>query len=85
MYGIYARHILDTLSRTPFVDSTELVGILGEPHSTVHRVLTDLLADEHCRQAEPRSRSPDGGGYWRSRLDAWFRHTLGLRAGLSHV
>ena len=37
--------LLDTLSRTPFVDSTELAGILGEPHATVHRNLADLLAE----------------------------------------
>ena len=48
----YARHLapsdqqlLHSLSRTPFVDSTELAGILGEPHATVHRALTNLLAD----------------------------------------
>ena len=29
----------------PFIDSAELAGILGEPHATVHRALTDLLAD----------------------------------------
>ena len=29
----------------PFIESVELALILGEPHSTVHRVLTDLLAD----------------------------------------
>ena len=39
------RQLLDALSRTPFVDSTELALILGEPHTTVHRTLTDLLAD----------------------------------------
>ena len=39
------RQLLDTLSRTPFIDSAELAGILGEPHATVHRNLTDLLAD----------------------------------------
>ncbi len=39
------RQLLDALSRTPFVDSTELAGILGEPHATVHRALADLLAD----------------------------------------
>ena len=39
------RQLLDALSRTPFVDSTELAGILGEPHATVHRSLADLLAD----------------------------------------
>ena len=39
------RQMLDSLSRTPFVDSAELAGILGEPHATVHRALTGLLAD----------------------------------------
>ena len=39
------RQLLDALSRTPFVDSTELALILGEPHATVHRTLTDLLAE----------------------------------------
>ena len=29
----------------PFIDSAELAGILGEPHTTVHRALTGLLAD----------------------------------------
>ena len=39
------RQLLDSLSRMPFIDSVELALILGEPHSTVHRILTDLLAD----------------------------------------
>ena len=39
------RQLLDALSRTPFVESTELALILGEPHATVHRHLTGLLAD----------------------------------------
>ena len=39
------RQMLDSLSRMPFVDSAELVGILGKPHATVHRTLTDLLAE----------------------------------------
>ena len=39
------RQLLDGLSRTPFVDSTELALILGEPHATIHRTLADLLAD----------------------------------------
>ena len=39
------RQLLDALSRTPFVDSTELALILGEPHTTVHRILADLLAE----------------------------------------
>ena len=37
--------MLDALSRTPFVDSTELARILGEPHATVHRNLAELLAE----------------------------------------
>ena len=39
------RQLLDSLGRTPFVDSAELAGVLGEPHATVHRALTGLLAD----------------------------------------
>ena len=39
------RQLLDALSRMPFVESTELALILGEPHATVHRHLTGLLAD----------------------------------------
>ncbi len=39
------RQGLDSLSRMPFIDSAELAGILGEPHTTVHRALTDLLAE----------------------------------------
>ena len=43
--AISDRQLLDSISRTPFVDSAELAGILGEPHTTVHRSLADLLAD----------------------------------------
>ena len=39
------RQLFDALSRMPFIDSAELAGILGEPHTTVHRFLTDMLAD----------------------------------------
>ena len=39
------QQLLDALSRMSFIESVELALILGEPHSTVHRVLTDLLAD----------------------------------------
>ena len=39
------QQLLDALSRTPFVDSTELAGILGEPHATLHRTLASLLAE----------------------------------------
>jgi len=43
--AISERKLLDALSRTPFVDSTELAGILGEPHTTVHRTLSNLLGE----------------------------------------
>ena len=39
------RQVLHFLSLTPFIDSVELALILGEPHSTIHRHLADLLAD----------------------------------------
>ena len=39
------QQLLNALSRTPFVDSTELAGILGEPHATAHRTLSNLLAE----------------------------------------
>ena len=39
------QQLLDALSQTPFVDSTELAHILGEPHATVHRNLADLLGE----------------------------------------
>ncbi len=39
------RQPLDALGRTPFEDSTELVGVLGKPHATVHRTLASLLAE----------------------------------------
>ncbi len=42
---LYDRQLLHFLSRMPFIDSAELAGILGEPHSTVHRGLTGLLDD----------------------------------------
>ena len=48
----YARHmalsdqqLFDSLSRMSFIDSAELSCVLGEPHATVHRALSDLLAD----------------------------------------
>ena len=39
------QQLLDALSRMPFVESTELALILGEPHATVHRRLSELLDD----------------------------------------
>ena len=38
------RQLLDSLCRMPFVDTAELASVLGEPHATVHRDLTSLLA-----------------------------------------
>ena len=43
--AISERQLLDSLSRTPFVDSAELARILGEAHTTVHRALTGLLSE----------------------------------------
>ena len=43
--AISSRQLFEALSRTPFVDSTELALILGAPHTTVHRNLADLLED----------------------------------------
>ena len=43
--AISDHQLLDALSRMPFVESTELALILGEPHATVHRSLSELLAD----------------------------------------
>ena len=43
--AVSERQLIDALSRTPFVDSTELAGILGEPHATVHRTLNNLMAE----------------------------------------
>ena len=39
------RQLLDSLSRVPFIDSAELAGILGEPHTTIHRGLINLLTN----------------------------------------
>ena len=43
--AITDRQLLDSISRMPFVESTELALILGEPHATVHRRLSRLLAE----------------------------------------
>ncbi len=39
------QRLLHFLGQTPFIDSAELAAILGEPHATVHRTLTNLLAE----------------------------------------
>ena len=43
--------ILDALARLPFIDAGELALILGEPLATVHRALTNLLADSLAGRA----------------------------------
>ena len=43
--AISERQLLHFLGQMSFSDSAELAGILGEPHATVHRGLTRLLAD----------------------------------------
>ena len=43
--AITGRQLLDALSRTPLVDSTELALILGEPHATVQCTLSNLLVE----------------------------------------
>ena len=43
--ALSVRHLLDALSRMPFVDTAELADILGAPPATVHRSLASLLAD----------------------------------------
>ena len=43
--AISDRQLLSTLSRMPFVDAAEQAGIQGDPHGTVHRALTGLLAE----------------------------------------
>ena len=39
------RQLLDSLGRMTFIDSAEMAGIQGDPHATVHRALTGLLAE----------------------------------------
>ena len=52
------RQLLDAISRTPFIDSTELALILGEPHATVHRSTVRPAGRRHRRTSEPRHRPP---------------------------
>ncbi|MCY4529152.1 MAG: hypothetical protein OXD46_09030 [Chloroflexi bacterium] len=86
------RQLLNAYSWTPFVDSTELALILGEPHTTVHRALTDLLAEGIVgRVSHGTVHLASSQRYYltaarrRSRLDAWLCGPIGLRASLSHV
>ena len=59
------QQLLDALSRMPFVESTELALILGEPHATVHRALTGLLADGIVRKVTHGTvHLPSSGRYY---------------------
>ena len=58
------RKLLDALSRMPFIESTELALILGQPHATVHRRLSELLADGIVgRVSHGTVHLPSGGRY----------------------
>ena len=39
------QQLLHYFSRMPLVDTAEWAHILGEPHATIHRALTSLVAD----------------------------------------
>ena len=59
------RQLLDALSRMPFIDSAELALTLGEPHATVHRGLTNLLADGVAsRVSHGTAHLPSSGRYY---------------------
>ena len=63
--ALSGRQILHSLSRMPFIDSTELALILGEPHTTVHRALTSLLADGIVgRVSHGTAHLPSSGRYY---------------------
>ena len=52
------RQLLDSLSRMPLMDSAELAGILGEPHTTVPPLLVQPDGGRHRRAGQPRHRPP---------------------------
>ena len=87
------RQLLDALSRMPFIDSMELAGILGEAHATVHRALSDLMADDivgrisHGTAHLPsKSEIPsDRQRHPRGRRGSRLCDALGLRARLPRV
>ena len=84
--SVSEQQMLDALSRTPFIDSAELEGILGEPHTTVHRALTALLAEgivgrvSHGTTHLPSSQKipPDGQGHPQGGRGPRLRDSLGL-------
>ncbi len=61
--ALYNRQLVAALSRMPLVDSTELALIVGEP--TVHRHLTDLLAEDiMARVIRGTIHLPSSGRYY---------------------
>ena len=87
------RQLLDLLSRTPFVDSAELALILDEPHATVHRALTSLLAEGIAGRVSHGTAHlavqpeilPDGQRHQTGSGVARLRDARGLRASLPCV
>ena len=87
------RQLLDSLSRTPFVDSAELAGVLGRGSRDGSPRPDRPAGRGHRRARQPRDRPPafepeilpDGKGHRRSRRDLRLRYALGLRAGLPRV
>ncbi len=87
------RQSLDVLGRTPFVTSTELASILGKPHATIHRTLTDLLAEgivervSHGTAHLPSSQRYHltASGISKSAWTLGFATPSDFRAGLPHV
>ena len=58
------RQLFDALSRMPFIGSTEMALILGEPHATVHRHLTGLLVEGIAsRISHSTAHLPSSGRY----------------------
>ena len=54
--AISERQLLDAVSRTPLVDSTELAGLVGEPHTRVRTKGLELSLRIKDRQAKVRRR-----------------------------
>ena len=87
------RQLLDAISRTPFVDSAEVAHILGEPHTTIHRALANLLAEGIVgRVSHGTAHLPSSQRYYLTadgiRRDGRvprLRDSLGLRASLPRV
>ena len=86
------RHLLDARIRMPIVESTDLGLIPAELRATVHRRLSELLADGVVeRVTHGTVHLPSSGkycltrGHQRGRRIRRLRHALGLRTGLPQV